>query len=393
MSSDAARPPIDSDSWCRVGKTQEVKHTFTMTVENFSEEMAKSTFGEDNCVESNEFSFVGPDDSLTRWKLIIYPNGKHEADSSVGIYLRNNSRSEVKLMFSFNALDVNSELKVLRKKGSLHAVPSGVKIGIASDSNRLLSHANLEGPNNTLLPQDSLTIVSNMILKGSRKTSISGQKKCPEYPVNSKPNENFMSDLKFAFNNKDFADVKIVCEDRVFDCHRIILSSRSSVFRAMFQHNMAEAQTRRVEIQEIPSSIVHAMLEYIYTGRTIFRNGRNEDMLAAAEMYDLKNLKARCEENLSKSLEIGNCIDYLILGDTHNSPNLKRQSMKLIVLNLNSVVKSRDWQEKLIRHPMLVTEVMKCVVEGSEPPKKRARTEESQPVASSRLNFNPLSVL
>ena len=162
MSSDAARPPIDSDSWCRIGKTQEVKHTFTMTVENFSEEMEKSTFGEDNCVESSEFSFVGPDDSLTRWKLIIYPNGKHEADSSVGIYLKNNSRSEVKLMFGFNALDVNSELKVLRKKGSLHAVPSGVKIGCDS-GHRLLSHANLEGPNKTLLlPLDSLTIHCDM---------------------------------------------------------------------------------------------------------------------------------------------------------------------------------------------------------------------------------------
>ena len=111
-------------------------------------------------------------------------------------------------------------------------------------------------------------------------------------------------------------------------------------------------------------------------------------MLAAAEMYDLKNLKAHCEENLSKSLEIGNCIDYLILGDTHNSPNLKRQAMKLIVLNLSSVVKSQDWQEKLIKHSVLVTEVMKCVAEDSEPPKKRTRTEEFRQFTEQILQMN-----
>ena len=36
---------------------------------------------------------------------------------------------------------------------------------------------------------------------------------------------------------------------RVFECNQFMLSDRSPVFRAMFQSDMTEAQTKRVDIQ------------------------------------------------------------------------------------------------------------------------------------------------
>ena len=42
---------------------------------------------------------------------------------------------------------------------------------------------------------------------------------------------------------------KVACGDRVFECHQFMLSARSPVFRAMFQSDMTEAQTKRVDIQ------------------------------------------------------------------------------------------------------------------------------------------------
>ena len=35
----------------------------------------------------------------------------------------------------------------------------------------------------------------------------------------------------------------------MFECHQFMLSARSPVFRAMFQSDMTEAQTKRVDIQ------------------------------------------------------------------------------------------------------------------------------------------------
>ena len=48
--------------------------------------------------------------------------------------------------------------------------------------------------------------------------------------------ENFES----AFTEKEFTDIKIQCENEVFDCHQFILSARSPVFKAMFQADMNE---------------------------------------------------------------------------------------------------------------------------------------------------------
>ena len=53
-------------------------------------------------------------------------------------------------------------------------------------------------------------------------------------------------DLESAFNSKEFADVQVECEGRVFDCHQVVLSSRSPVFRAMLLADMAEAKAKKV---------------------------------------------------------------------------------------------------------------------------------------------------
>jgi len=175
------------------------------------------------------------------------------------------------------------------------------------------------------------------------------------------------NNLEVALNDKDFSDVKIFCGDKAFDCHRILLSSRSSVFRAMFQHGMTEAQTRRIEIKGLEPEVLQAMLKYIYTGNMEFSTMKSEDMLAAAQMYDLGLLKDFYEDKLRRSLDISNCVDMdmLVLGDLHEAAILKRDAMRLIVINIDSLIKSPDWKDKLIRHPVLIFEVLKNVGEGS----------------------------
>ena len=59
------------------------------------------------------------------------------------------------------------------------------------------------------------------------------------------------------------------CGVQTFDCHEFVLSARSPVFRAMFQHDMAEKQSKVVEIQTLHSDVVAEMLQYIYTGKKL----------------------------------------------------------------------------------------------------------------------------
>ena len=71
------------------------------------------------------------------------------------------------------------------------------------------------------------------------------------------------------------------------------------------------------------------MLKYIYGGKIENLEEKATKLLAAADQYDLKLLKKKCEELLCKSLNISNCLDYLILADMHSTDILKPLVIRL----------------------------------------------------------------
>ena len=75
---------------------------------------------------------------------------------------------------------------------------------------------------------------------------------------------------------------------------------------------------------------VEDMLKYIYGGKIENLEDKATKLLAAADQYDLKLLKKKCEELLCKSLNISNCLDYLILADMHSTDILKPLVIRLV---------------------------------------------------------------
>ena len=78
---------------------------------------------------------------------------------------------------------------------------------------------------------------------------------------------------------------------------------------------------------------------------------------------------------------------------------LKRMSLQFVVRNMSSVVRSRDWRERLIDHPALMAEVMEAMARkesgdtitrktpgqnqgqsGQEPQAKRAKSSSTTPI-------------
>ena len=48
-----------------------------------------------------------------------------------------------------------------------------------------------------------------------------------------------------------------------------ILTSRSRVFSAMFEHDMEESKRNRVDVTDVDSDVMADMLRFIYTGKVI----------------------------------------------------------------------------------------------------------------------------
>jgi len=114
--------------------------------------------------------------------------------------------------------------------------------------------------------------------------------------------------LKHFFNNEEFSDVTFLVEGREVHGHKLILSTVSDCFRAMFMAGFKESGSgcTQIEIPNCTYSSFLTMMEYIYTGRApeldVFSSEAGSGMdfvislLELADQFFLYSLKQICEK-------------------------------------------------------------------------------------------------
>ena len=119
-------------------------------------------------------------------------------------------------------------------------------------------------------------------------------------------------------------DVTFFIGEREFPAHKCIMSARSPVFAAMFQHDMKEAALNRVEIVDIEPDVFQALLRFIYTDQVDLTSiEMSQALFAAAHRYFLDLLKLECEAFLAKELTVENCFELLMLAENYDAATLK----------------------------------------------------------------------
>ena len=171
------------------------------------------------------------------------------------------------------------------------------------------------------------------------------------------------------FNDKETSDMKIECGGEVFNCHRAILLARSDVFRAMFQAKMQETISRKVPITDISSDVIKGLLQYIYTGATdenILKE-KSGELLYAAEKYQMTSLKKICELQLCLTLEVGNSVESLVMGDMFRAFRLRRMALRMVARNLFPLLfRTEEYRYLNKFHPDLTTEVCLAMLEEED---------------------------
>ena len=66
-----------------------------------------------------------------------------------------------------------------------------------------------------------------------------------------------------------YSDVKVVCGEKSFTCHRFILGTCSDVFDKMFETSgMKEAQSNEIVVEDIDADIMEIFLDLMYSDGT-----------------------------------------------------------------------------------------------------------------------------
>ena len=200
-------------------------------------------------------------------------------------------------------------------------------------------------------------------------------------PSKSLLSSDLSSTLSSAENGLNDVTLYFGEEEKPFSANKFVLSARSPVFRTMFQSDFKEAKSCEVKIPDISPTVGEKMIEYMYTDRA----PSNISVIAtelwqAADKYDLPGLKALCENELARKLDIQNAADTLVFAGEHSGDGeLKDHVLKFITQSKETcshVMRSEEWKKVKNSVPELAFAVSDKFfeVDSSAPAAKKART-------------------
>ncbi|KAJ8316423.1 hypothetical protein KUTeg_006437 [Tegillarca granosa] len=115
------------------------------------------------------------------------------------------------------------------------------------------------------------------------------------------------SELTQLYRDGCFTDIIIQVEAKQFQCHKVILSSFSPYFKAMFTVQMKESKESIVKLPFIDVATFERVLDFMYSGKDVVTRQAAFELLEAASFMQIGVLQEKCEEILLQNVSIGNC--------------------------------------------------------------------------------------
>ena len=163
------------------------------------------------------------------------------------------------------------------------------------------------------------------------------------------------------YYDKEFADVKIVCVDKTFDCHKAVLSCQNEVFKTMIKNKAStEKQAALMEIYEndVNSITMEQLLFYVYHEKVKDIQMINTDLLRAADKYNVLSLFDMCVKYLQSNLSLENALDVLVSAELINQKNLFDSASRFVRKNTGRLNKTGAYKEMFEKDPKFIAIVM-----------------------------------
>ncbi|GBN35691.1 TD and POZ domain-containing protein 5 [Araneus ventricosus] len=167
------------------------------------------------------------------------------------------------------------------------------------------------------------------------------------------------NDMQCLYNDGFFSDVKLRIDTETFTAHRLILSARSPVFKAMFSNDMKEKTKECVDVPDIDSATGRRLLLYLYTDSLENLQWEPASQLyVAADKYAVLSLRNKCSSILKRNLCPSNACGILVLADMHNDVDLKTHVQNFILDHDQVLLLSDEWKDFMKGYLHLASEIM-----------------------------------
>jgi len=161
------------------------------------------------------------------------------------------------------------------------------------------------------------------------------------------PPSTYLSDFSKLLRSNLYSDVKLKGNDSdgEYYAHKIIMSCRSTYFNSLFSSGWKEATSEVVQL-DVPSGVIRAVLEFMYTGDVeVIEGDIAIDLLIASCVYSLDKLKKIMEGVVGWSLDIENIYGVTDLAITYDCKNLQYFCFSFCITNWAKVAVGNSWKE------------------------------------------------
>jgi hypothetical protein len=175
-------------------------------------------------------------------------------------------------------------------------------------------------------------------------------------PLNG--SSNAMSKL---FSEVEFTDVKIICDDKTFKCHKSILALQSDVFKAMlYTTQCTENITGIVRVEDISAETMNTLLKYMYQNKITYDEAKDLNLIVAANKYNIVDLVSKCEKIILLTLSMTNIMDVLVVSKLLPTPYLFEKAILFFNQRMvgQKVHQGNRWQELRTQNLALSHEIL-----------------------------------
>ncbi|KAK7482772.1 hypothetical protein BaRGS_00025938, partial [Batillaria attramentaria] len=149
--------------------------------------------------------------------------------------------------------------------------------------------------------------------------------------VVSKTGGNFtLSGLRQLRQERSLCDVVFKVERREIWAHRNILTINSDYFRAMFVDGFHETESTEIELDSIEVNAAEALVDFMYTGQFILTRENVQNMIMAADQWQMGEVKSICVEFMERQIDTENCLGVLEFSVMYRCESLTRKAQQII---------------------------------------------------------------
>jgi kelch-like protein 19 len=138
-------------------------------------------------------------------------------------------------------------------------------------------------------------------------------------------------------------DCVLEVENELFHVHKVVLSSASPYFKAMFTGGLKESEMIRVKLQGVCPTSMARIITFMYTGRIRITEQTVCQLLPAATMFQVPNVIDACCAFLERQLEPSNAIGIANFAEQHGCNVLKQKANQFIERQFTQICREEEF--------------------------------------------------